>query len=341
MSNINNYILPFENTITQLTSNKHIYSQTPLFFYMAIGSANIFDRYPEPENRHEYPEYIENYPMKKILILIDPETGIPLHGSNYRFEQLIDTSRYEHGYSYYININASSESNSNSNILEIHVIKRNIYLIPSYYNDKDEQEYSEKFLYELINLITSFNDKSLLMISSYTGTKLYQSQDYYINKFPIEKHQDIRDRFLIDSTYFTDVSCRYDLTNRLYQPVIIDGKFFNPGSLSPAEYNDKLINILNDNNIDDKIIFHMKNIFLKLMHTIMDNGYITYRSLYFESVDDDVKKYYHTVILEYIVKVLRMIKTFIDVDTEMEHFKKLNIYNYENQIKIILNRVLG
>ena len=339
MSNINNYILPFEDTIKQLTNNKHIYSQSPLFFYMAIGSANIFDRYPEPENRHEYPEYIEKYQMKKILILIDPETGIPLNGSLYHFEQLIDTNRHDRGYSYYIN--TSSESNLGTDILEIHVIKRNIYLIPSYYNDKDEQEYSEKFLYELIDLITSFNDKSLLMISIYTGTKLYQSQDYYINKFPIDRHQDIRNRFLIDSTYFTDVSCRYDLTNKLYQAVIIDGKFFNPGSLSPAEYNDKLINILNDDNIDDRAIFHMKNIFLKLMHTIMDNGYISYRCLYFESVDDDVKKYYHTVILEYIVKVLRMIKTFIDVDIELEHFRKLNIYNYENHIKMILNCVLN
>jgi hypothetical protein len=335
MSNIDNYILPFEDTITQLTNNKHIYSQTPLFFYMAIGSANIFDSYPEPENRHEYPEYIEKYPMKKILILIDPETGIPLHGSNYRFEQLINTNRRHRGYSYYIN------ASEDTDIVEIHVIERNIYLIPSYYNNRDEQEYSEIFLYKLINLITSLNDKSLLMISSYTGTKLYQAQDYYINKFPIDRHQDIRKRFLIDSTYFTDVSCRYDLTNRLYQAIIIDGKFFNPGSLSPAEYNDKLINILNNENIDDRIIFHMKNIFFKLMHTIMDNEYMTYRSLYFESVDDDIKKYYHTIILEYIVRVLRMINMFIDVDTELEHFKTLNIYNYENQIKIVLSRILG
>ena len=339
MSNINNYILPFVDTITQLTSNKHIYSQSPLFFYMAIGSANIFDRYPEAENRHEYPEYIEKYPMKKILILIDPETDIPLHGSDYRFEQLIDTNRNERGYSYYIN--TSTETNIERDIVEIHVIKRNIYLIPSYYNDKDEQEYSEKFLYELINLIISFNDKSLLMISSYTGTKLYQSQDYYINKFPINKHQDIRNRFLIDSTYFTDVSCRYDLTNRLYQAIIIDGKFFNPGSLSFIEYNDKLIDVLNSDNIDDRIIFHMKNIFLKLMHTIMDSEYINYRSLYFESINDDYKKYYHRIILEYIVRVLRMIKTFIDIDTELEYFKTLNIYNYENQIKMILSRILG
>lgn len=55
MFNIDNYILPFKDTITQLINNKHIYSQTPLFFYMAIGSANIFDSYPEPKNRHEYP----------------------------------------------------------------------------------------------------------------------------------------------------------------------------------------------------------------------------------------------------------------------------------------------
>lgn len=77
------------------------------------------------------------------------------------------------------------------------------------------------------------------------------------------------------------------------------------------------------------------------MHTIMDSEYINYRSLYFESINDDDKKYYHRIILEYIVRVLRMIKTFIDIDTELEYFKTLNIYNYENQIKMILSHILG
>lgn len=77
------------------------------------------------------------------------------------------------------------------------------------------------------------------------------------------------------------------------------------------------------------------------MHTIMDNEYTTCRYLYFESVDDDIKKYYHTIILEHIIRILRMINMFINVDAELEHIKTLNIYNYENQIKIVLNRILG
>lgn len=56
-------------------------SKVPIFYYIGIGSANHSQSFPNPNNRHEYSDYVGNLPYKKVLTLIDPFTKIPLDGS--------------------------------------------------------------------------------------------------------------------------------------------------------------------------------------------------------------------------------------------------------------------
>lgn len=58
------YTKPFEVLLDTVIN--HSYNNTdPIFYYVAIGSANHRDHYPEQTDRHEYPDYVANLPYKK------------------------------------------------------------------------------------------------------------------------------------------------------------------------------------------------------------------------------------------------------------------------------------
>ena len=300
----------FDNILDKIKSN---IKSIPTFYYVGIGTANHDINYPIPQNRHELPDYILNldYP-NKVLILIDPATTTPLNNSPYNVIQ-IDESMYK-----IINLN-----------IDIFVIRKIINI------DTDND-----FIYKLIKCTLSSNPDTLMMISIYTGIPLHHKQDMIINLFEPDKQINIRSRFLLDSKYFKDLGCRYDITDPLNQPIIIDNRFYNPGYLLSDEFNEELNNIYE--RLD--IISLQKKSFLKSLfdiyiHRYLDQTYINYRQSYNETTDLDDKKYFRNKMLEQVYSLMQYLRSFINVDEFINKLQNNNIYHDITEIRNIINQI--
>ena len=286
--------------------------QIPSYYYIAIGSANYDQAIPQNPNKHELPDYVLefNFP-KKLLILIDPVTEEPLKYYNHTIIK-IDNNTYKID-----NLN-----------IDIFVIRSNI--------DIDEHK---DFLYNLIFNILNSHQNSLISVSIYTGISMHDKQDIIINMFEPEYQLKVRSRFLLDCTYYKDVSCRYDITNPMYQPIIEEnGKFYNPGFLLLNEFDEELKKIYDKTDI----ISLQKKSFLNALFEIyikkyLNQTYFTYRQQHNNTLDISEKKYYRERMLECVYNLLQCIKSFLDIEIIIDRLRTNNIYNDENEIRSIIN----
>lgn len=261
----------------------------PIFYYIGIGCANYSNIIQESSNRQEFPDYVNNYNYdKKVLILIDPAIKTPLVGFNYNLNLIEDQPEY----SFYQN-----------NYLDIHVIREYINIV----EDKI-------FITTLVAHVMNTHKNSLIMISNYTGVNWYHLQDEFINFYDISIQNIIRKRFLIDSTYFSDLGCNYDLTDENNQPLIEDGYFYNPTLLTVEEFNKDIK--------DSKKLRILKNIF-----KIIKNRYLNDQE-YIENRKNGNKKY----CIEIVKKILEYIKLSIDMEKIINDLENMDIYNYNSYI---------
>jgi len=331
------------------------YKEIPIFFYMGIGSANNGNKYPEPDLRQEFPDYVADYPFhKKILILIDPLTKGPLNGSGIEFKlfdsipneksDVLDQANiYEHFISTNININGYP-------LLEIHIIRDYIQLDENIWNPETSTHIRDReFIKSIVKISLNINPKSLFLINTFSGYSYYKYQDIILSMFPYEYHDDFRNRFLIEGTYFANHGCRYDLTNQYNQPIIENGKFYNPGSLSITNFNIELVKLLETENITDSITFVKKkqimmSIFNVLLRDTLNEEYRLLRNAINENTNDsenDFKQFLREEMLLFVKNILQSIKSFLDIDKFIEKQRITNIYSDEYEIKKIITEILN
>ena len=379
------YTKPFEavlETILETVINHNYHNTYPIFYYVAIGSANYRDHYPESNDRHEYPDYVANLPYKKkVLILIDPNTKTPLMDSSYDIklinsEQYVDTIKTESVPTGLVkssdqsSVQSSVQSSSHlptfdkyigSEInefgipsLEVYTIRNGIYIDPSTYYEQDIEyvKFGRKFLIDLVSYALMTHPKSLLMVSNYTGFNWYHLQDELINMFDPEIQFDVRKRFLIDSRYYNDLGCFYDLTDRRNQPIIENGFFFNPGAMSPIEYNDFLHHILaydniiqNQTNMNQKYIHNQKKIFIlevfsSYIKKHLNESYRNFRVQYNETKDLDSRAIFRLKMLDHIRGLLEYIRDFVDIEQFINKLKTESVYQDEFEVKKLINSII-
>jgi hypothetical protein len=186
------------------------------------------------------------------------------------------------------------------------------------------------------------NSETLIAVSVYTGIPIHDKQDIIINMFEPEKQLDVRSRFLLDTTYFKDVGCRYDITNPLFQPIIEHKRFYNPGYLLINEFNEELKKIYDKTDI----ISMQKKSFLKGLFDIytkkyLNQTYCMYRRQCNETLDDYEKKYYREKMLECVNNLMQCFITFIDIDEFINKLRVGSIYYDINEINILTNYFIG
>ena len=337
MNNIDK--LPFEKTLGNILDSASACREYPIFYSICIGSANHKDGCPDPSNKHELPDYINALPYKqKVLILIDPCTKIPLNEYGYALNTLEDTEFYSH-------YNSEILNEYKNPYLDIYVIKKPIYLESNHYNNNEYDDtavhFFRQFLVTLVTSVTSFNPNSLVMISNFTGLNMYHLQDEMINLFDGDIQADIRDRFLVDSRYYSDLGCYYDLLNPVNQPIIKNGRFFNPGKLSPIEFNMQLIELLNmtPSSRQQQIISYLKVLFEQYVKENLNATYREYRVKYAESKDDSEKIFYLDKMLEYVILIMMNISDFININEFMQNLRKKSIYSHNNEMILAFEQI--
>jgi len=327
------------------------YNKIPIFFYMGIGSANNDNKYPEPDNRQEYPDYVANHHFsKKIIILIDPLTKGPLDGSGIEFI-LIDSIKKNHSddaniYEHFISSNKDSNGYP---LLEIHILREYIQLDENFWKPEINTHLKDReFIKSIVETSLKINPKSLFLINSFTGYSYYKHQDTILSMFSYEYHDDFRDRFLIEGTYFANHGCRYDLTDINNQPIIdTNGKFYNPGSLSIANFDIGLIKLFESKNVIDSNTFNrkkqiMKSIFNELLKNRLNNDYRSRRNGINENKSDTyLKNFLREEMLIIIRNILESIKSFINIDQFIEKQRVANIYSDENEINKIIDKIFN
>jgi hypothetical protein len=336
--------LPFRKVLDELNKLSTNFFPTPIFSYIGIGTFNHINAYPEPDLQHEFPKYIQDFDYEhKVLILIDPLTTNPLIG--YPIELIHITN--EPLYDKYI---SAKISDIGLPILTIFVIKQYIYVdynVPFCNCSKLNITFCRNFIFNLVRLTMKTHPMSLTMISNYTGSNWYHLQDEFINMFDPSFHDDVRNRFLIDSRYLNNIGCYYELTNRMYQPIIENGLFYNPGFLSATEYNIKLRELLLANH-DDKFISNMKKkfmleLFYKYIEKYLNDDYRTQRINCNESTKEMIltTPFYRDQMLEFVTQLLYYIESFININEFIENLKVSNIYSDEATIRSTIINIIG
>jgi hypothetical protein len=350
---------PFTRLIDNINilSMDENYNKIPIFFYMGIGSANNDNKYPEPDNRQEFPDYISEYSFingfKKIIILIDPLTKGPLEGSGIEFKLFdsikntksdvpYNTNIYEHF------ISTNTDSNGYPTI-DIHILREYIQLDENIWNPETSTHIRDReFIKLIVEISLKINPKSLFLINSFTGYSYYKYQDIILSMFPYEYHDDFRNRFLIEGTYFAYHGCRYDLTNQYNQPIIENGKFYNPGSLSFANFDIELVKLFQSENVTDSITFIKKkqimmSIFNVLLKDTLNEEYRMLRNAINENTNDfdaDFKQFLREEMLLFVKNILQTIKSFLNIDKFIEKQRIANIYSDEYEIKKVISELL-
>lgn len=289
-------------------------SEIPIFYYIGIGTANYRRCFPEPNNRHEYPDYVRDLPYKKVLILIDPFTGIPLDGS---------------GITLLCDVNEDAFSKYTSDNLDIYAIKQ--------YISSDDNKI---FIINFVNKALRSNDRSLVLIANYTGTNWYHYQNDFINEFANKFKNDVRNRFLIDSRYLNDESCYPELTNTKYQPIIMDGIFYNPGKLNPEEYNIHLTQLQHiDINFDRKKLV-LYNMFFVMMNDYLNEEYRRAR-INCNEASGDMKIHHRNDMLKFVEHLMMSFGSIINVDEFINSIRFDSIYNDISTIKKLVNEIFS
>lgn len=288
-------------------------SDDAIFYYIGIGTANYSCGYPDPNMRHEYPDYVRALRFtRKVLILIDENTKNPLNGYGIELKKKYENIKYE---------NYEAEN------LLIHIIKENIYI-----------DTHEKYIKHIIEKALNTHRDSLVLISNFTGYNWYYKQNEFDSKF----NEFYKDRFLLDSRYMLDTSCFHNLTEYKYQPIIQNGRFYIP-RIDEVSYKLNLYEILNSSEPHD-IIMHkkliMKQIFYDYINKYMDKSYIMLRIRCNESADVTIRSKYRDKMLIYIKYILKIIDIFIGVDEILNKFKNSNIHNDFQELKNIIYKVI-
>jgi len=367
----NTYIKPFEQVLDAVINHSYSNSE-PIFYYVAIGSANHRDHYPDPSDRHEYPDYVANLPYrKKVLILIDPNTKYPLLGSVYQIkeksdkisEQISDddkklnSANIQNQFNNFTEYVGSDYDEMGRPLFQIYTIRDLLYIDPkSYHNNIEYVKFGRQFLIDLVSYALMTHNKSLIMISNFTGLNWYHLQDEFINMFDPEVQTDVRNRFLIDSRYYNDLGCYYNLLDRQNQPIIDDGYFFNPGLMAPIEYNDTLHKIIikdlmfKDQNVDinyEKLYVHnlkkkfMLDIFSAYIKFHLNESYRSIRIRCNETKDPTEKINYRLKMLVHVRELLNCVRDFVQIDQFIDVLKVGSIYSDETELKKIINSILN
>lgn len=248
------------------------------------------------------------------MTLIDPFTKIPLDGS---------------GITLVCNVNEKTLSKYTFDNSDIYVIKHYISL-----------DVGRKFIINFVNKALKSNNKSLVLVANYTGSNWYHYQNDFINEFDDELKNDVRNRFLIDSRYFNDENCFHELTNTKYQPIIVDGIFYNPSKLNPEEYNNHLTQLQHtDINFDrKKSVLH--NMFFVMMKDYLNEEYRTARVKCNESFND-MKIHYRNDMLIHIKHLMMSFRSIINVNEFINSIRFDNIYSDISTIKKFVSEIFS
>jgi hypothetical protein len=200
------------------------------------------------------------------------------------------------------------------------------------------------------------------MVASYHGLNYYHLQDHYINLFDSKLHTDVRNRFLIDSRYYADTSCYYEMTDPRYQPIIINDIFYNPGLLSSTDYNHSLYEILifNHDEVSENsensevsenseisqvnqcklhILYDMINYIQKIW---FDASYRKNRIEYENAIKQsnvELIENLKSIILNKFIHILTYIEYFVDLNETIDNFKKSNIYDNHKILGKIIEKI--
>lgn len=355
-----NYTIYIEHCFSKIMEKIMIQSfdeyiqSIPTFYYMAIGSANPSLDWPPPNNRQEYPDYVKNYSNeRKVLILIDYQSKKPLDGSPHELI-LIDSINITIGtnnqpvYEYYHSV---EKNNLGYPKLEVHVIRQYIELLEYAFNAENEiQIYVQhrKMLVDLVEFALSINNKSLFLVNSFNGYQYYRVVDEILSLFPFDKQDDMRSRFLLEGTYNADHGCYYDLTDINNQPIIDEnGHFYNPGSLSIAEYDNSLKELFEEKKVLSETQFNIKQkimlkIFNNLLSSVLNSDYRTFRCAINEmkKSDPELMPFLREEMLQFVEKALQMIRSYVDIPTFIEKQRNSDIYSDETEIKKLINNIM-
>lgn len=362
-------------------------SNMPLFIYVGIGTANYLNALPESNLRHEFPDYVRdmtNY--KKILILFDLGTKIPLEHYGYDLVNIENIFESEIAkLSDKINNFEETKSNTNSTSLqnfiqnltkygiyskyvnltyqqnlngphEIYVVRNNFYM-----TDYDEnicqneiedinyikQSECNDFLLNLVKIGLGTNPNTLITVSAFNGPNYYHLQDKFIANFDLAFQTDVRNRFLIDSRYYADTSCYCELSNPNFQPIISDGRFYNPGLLTAYEFNKTLFELTmarsedKFNLIIKRKIFVMRLMFEFINKKNFNSEYINIRRLYFEAIqnDNELAEYLKSELLNNLKYALLHIEYFVDINKLFDEMKFITPYKFQTMLKKITDQI--
>ena len=343
------------NEILMVQSFDEYITSIPTFYYMGIGSANLLNEWPASNNRQEYPDYVRDYNYeRKVLILIDYAGKKPLSGSEHELI-LIDSTDILVGlnndmpvYEYYHSVEINNHGYPK---LEVYVIRQYIQLLEYRFNPRNLEQIYIKHRMMLVNLVNNaleIHNDSLFLVNSFNGYPNYNAVDEILSLFPLDKQEDCRKRFLLEGTYNVDHGCYYDLTQKTNQPIIENGRFYNPGMLSIMEYNDALRNLLESKNSIDDVTFSIKKRFMlttfnKLLRQVFDDQYREFRCAMNEmkKSDPELMPFLRQEMLFFVEKILQAIHSFVNIPSFIERQRVGDIYSDETEIKKIINGILN
>jgi hypothetical protein len=366
LNEYNRYLEMYFSKISDNFANQYglnpYYKEIPTFYYMAVGSANYTDEWPTPNARHELPDYVMAYPFsRKVIILIDYCTGIPLNGSGHELV-LVEQSDItnEKDLPLFEHYNSKEQNHFGMPIFELYVVRQYLNILREYYHNANEnidvvtdflEQIHIKHRYALKNLVDQAllsNLNSLFLVNSFTGYPNYLVTDEILSLFPCEKQEDMRSRFLLEGSYNANYGCFYDLTDVHNQPIIENGKFYNPGLLSIIEYNGELRKILNlsettnqSHNLIKKHI--MIRIFKDLLEKIFNQEYRTLRCAINEmkSSEPEFAMFLRSEMLLVVEKILGAIHSFVDIKLFIQKQQSADIYSDDREIKKLVSNIIG
>lgn len=334
------------------------YKDIPTFYYMAVGSANNINAWPASNMRHELPDYIMAYPYsRKIIILIDYHTGIPLHGSGHNLV-LIDQSDItnDKGHPLFEHYNSTEQNEFEMPMFELYVVRQYLNILEEY-NRQTETELNfakpihlihRDALQNLVDNALSGNLNSLFLVNSFSGYPNYLVTDEILSLFPYEKQEDMRSRFLLEGTYNANHGCFYDLTDIHNQPIIENGRFYNPGLLSIIEYNDVLRKTLDQSNTTNPINHLIKKrIMIRIFKNLLEKTFNQeYRNLRcgineMKNSDPEIIPFLRSEMLLFVEKILQAINSFVNIESFIEMQRHADIYSDEREIKKIVSDIIG
>jgi hypothetical protein len=342
------------------------YLDVPTFYYMGVGSANNSNSWPEPSSRQELPDYVMAYPyFRKVIILIDYHSGIPLYGSGHELV-LIEKSDITNNkglplFEYY---HSTEQNQFEKPILELYVVRQYLNILQEYnYNAESKMDMDintnsleikqpihiihRNALQNLVENALSSNSNSLFLVNSFSGYPNHLLTDEMLSLFPYEKQEDIRGRFLLEGSYNADYGCFYDLTKPENQPIIENGRFYNPGSLSIVEFNDELRKILELSNSKNSFVLIKKKIMIRIFKNLLEKTFNQdYRTLRcaineMKKSDPEIIPFLRSEMLLFVEKILQAIHSFVNIASFIEKQRYSDIYSDESEIKKLVSEIIG